>query len=309
MKIKLKLITLLSLVFSGCATFQGGMPNLPFNTEEELGIVKTELKDAASVKTYYAAPSVETRNKFIASRLVITNIEYLKYIKNLSAEESQIHSATDILVLSLDAISTAMSPVNTKTVLSGVSSITGGTRMAIDKNAYHDKTMSALISTMNAQRKEILNRLLKGTVLDLNGYPFEQALADISDYYLAGTINGALSSIQHDAVVKESNAEGQIHTFMAKRDKGFADPTTQGRVSSILAELDKLKDADLFGLVKAPPVTEPFVENVVAARDPKGLSNTDRSAALSILKMRVVLSKRDENSLSAWEAAVKSLTK
>lgn len=303
------LILAVGLSLSGCATFQGGMPNLPFNTEEELGIVKDQLKTAASVQTYYDAPSVETRNKFIASRLVITNIEYLKFIKQLSADEAQIHAAADILVLSLDVASTAFTPVKTKTILSGLSSITGGARLSIDKNAFLEKTMSALVSAMNAQRKDVLKRIIKGTAIDLNGYTFEQALSDINDYYLAGTFHGALTSIQRDASVKEDKADAEIRTFMTSRDAKFVDSSVQTRVDSLLSEVDKLPDASLFGLVKAPPVTDPFAEKVVAATDPGNLRNTDRKAAITALKMRIVLSKRDEDSLSAWDAAIRALIK
>jgi hypothetical protein len=296
------------VLIAGCATFQGGMPDLPFNTEEELGIVKTNLKDAASVNAYYTSPSVESRNKFIASRLVITNIEYLKYIKNLSAEESQIHSAADILVLSLDVAATAFSPATTKTILSSVSSITGGTKLAIDKNAYAGKTMSALISAMNAQRKEVLKRIVVGSAMSLNGYPFEQALSDINDYYLAGTINGALSSIQRDAAVKEANADSAITIAMGRRDSNFVDASVQARVDKMLGAVDKLTDQQLFDLVSSPPVTSAEIAKAVAARDPGNLRTSNREAAIKTIKMMIVLSNRDDKSLSAWEAAVKSLT-
>jgi hypothetical protein len=297
------------LSLSACATFQGGMPNLPFNVEEDLGIVRSELSNAASVKTFYANPSEQSRNKFIASRLVITNIEYLKYIKSMSAESAQVHSATDILVLTLDIAATAFSAASTKTVLTALSSTAGGVRLAIDKNAYFEKTMSALIASMNAQRKEILTRIIRGTGMDLNGYPFEQAYADINDYYLAGTLQGALSSIQTEAGNKEAKASSELQVEMRKRDKGFVSQAAQERVDKLLGELDKLDDAAVFSLAKAPPVKSPDVDKVIALRDPQNLRLKDRAAALSVLKMQVSLSQRDEPSLSAWEAAVKSLSK
>lgn len=296
------------IFLSGCATFQGGMPDLPFNAEEELCIVKANLKTAASVNAYYSSPSIESRNKFIASRLVITNIEYLKYIKNVSAEESQIHSATDILVLSLDVAATAFTPAATKTILSALSSITGGTRLAIDKNAYADKAMSALVSAMNAQRKEVLKRVVAGSAMSLNGYTFEQALSDINDYYLAGTINGALSSIQRDASVKEAAADSAITILMGKRDSNFVDANTQARIDKMLGAIDKLADQQLFDLVTSPPVTNAEIAKVVAARDPLNLRNSNREAAIKTIKMMIVLTNRDDKSISAWEAAVKSLT-
>lgn len=302
-------IWILVTFLSGCAGLQGGMPNVPFNVEQELGIVSAQLRESASVKIFYDAPSYESRNKFIASRLVITNIEYLKFIKSLSAEETQIHSATDMLVLTLDVVSAAVIPVNTKSILSGLSAIAGGVRLSIDKNVYYEKTMSALISSMNAQRKEVLSKLLSGATRTLKGYPFEQALSDINDYYLAGTIQGALAAIQSAAAVKEVAADAQIQKLTKDRDPGFVEETAQGRVDILLGAVDKLSDAALFELVKAPPVSDAFVDNAVAARDPKNLRLTDPKAAAAILKMRIVLSERDENSLTLWKAAVKSLGK
>jgi len=285
------------------------MPNLPFNTEDDLGIVRERLKSYASVKTYYDSPSVWKRNKFIASRLVITNIEYLRFIKNLSAEESQIHAASDILILSLDIVSRAVSPAATKTILSGISSITGGSRLAIDKNAYKEKTMTALVSVMNAQRKEVLNRILKGTGLDLNRYPFEQALSDINEYYLAGTINGAMSTIQQESAAKELKNETEIRTFMENRSVAFADVEVQSRVDALLDKIDYLEVSELYSLNTSPPVTDPYTEKVVSARDPHNRRVHYREDAISILKMRIILSKRDTESLMAWEAAIASSIK
>lgn len=302
-------IVMIALILSACSTFNGGMPNLPYNTEEELAIVKDALKSDASVKSFYDAPTVERRNRFIASRLLITNIEYLKFIKAMSVEESQIHSASEILVLSLDVASTAFTPVKTKTILSALSSITGGTRLSIDKNVFMEKSMSALVSAMNAQRKEVLTRLIKGSALDLNGYSFEQALSDTNDYYLAGTFHGAFTAIQKDASVKEEKAEAVIQFEMKKRNPQFLDAVVKARVESLLSQVDALSDETLFGLIKAPPVTDGFIDSVVAARDPSNLRNSDKKAAVAILKMRIVLSERDDKNLSAWEAAVKAVAK
>jgi hypothetical protein len=304
---RLVVSTLICLFLSGCANFKGGMPDLPFDAETELGIVKDKLKDEVSVKSYYAAPTPINRNKFISYRLIITNIEYLKYIKAMSAEEEQLHSATDVLIVSLNVAASAVNPVNTKTIISSLSAITAGTRLAIDKNTYFDKTMSALISAMNAQRKDVLTRIIKGTMSNLDGYPFEQALTDLNDYYLAGSLPGALTAIQKDAGGKEAQADAKITQLMATRDAAFVEPVVQNRVDTLLDRASKLPDASLFELVKAPPVTDAFVDSVVSARDPKKLRETDKNMALTILKMRIVLSQRDDKSLVAWEAAIKSM--
>jgi hypothetical protein len=290
----------------GCATFQGGMPDLPFSIEDDLGYAKERLKADASVKTYYDKPSEESRNKYITARLVIINVEYLKFIKTMSAEEEQIHSATDILRLSMDAAASVFNPASTKTILSSLSAVTGGARLSIDKNAYYEKTMSALISSMNAQRKDVLLRIVKGMGLDLNGYPITQAMADMDDYILAGTLPGAIAAIQKDAGAKESDANAKINKVTFMRAANFVDPVLQARIDAVLGAVDKLADASLFSLNKSPPVADTEVDKVVALRDPSGKRFTDKATAASILKMRIVLSKRDPYALTKWEAAVKS---
>jgi hypothetical protein len=298
------------LFAAGCASFQGGMPNLPFNLDEELGYAKENLKRQASVETYYKSPSAETRNEYLSTRVVIINIEYLKYIKTLSAEESQIHSATDILQLTLELAAAGFNPAATKTVLTSLAALTGGVRLSIDKNAYFQKTMSALISAMNAQRKEVLLRIIKGSSTNLAGYPFHQAMSDINDYYLAGTIPGALSSIQKDSGTKEDNANRKINLINITRSAAFLDPSRQARIDSLLSEVDKLPAEALFALNGAPPERNDNADRAVAGVDIQNTRQRDKAMAARMLKMRIALAPRDdEDALASWEAAVKSFAK
>lgn len=299
------------MILSGCASasFQGGMPTPPFDIEKDLGELKSALQSSMSVTVFYTSPSEISRNKFISSRLVLINIEYIKYIKDLSAEESQIHAATDILVLSLDIAATAFTPLTTKTALSALSAGIGGARLSIDDNFYHKKTVPVLISSMNAERKVILLKIIQGISRNLNGYPFEQALSDVNEYYLSGTIQGALNAIQRDSGVKENNAEKEIKTFLKSRSSNFVDAAAQSRIDKLLDEVDKLEDSKLFDLNKKPPVSETWIEIVVTNRDPDKKRDVDKVTAIKILKMRIVLSQRDDNSLSAWEAVIKSESK
>lgn len=298
---------MLLLALTGCANMSGGMPSVPFDAEADLGIAMTELKAQSSIKTYYTTPSITTRNQFISTRLVLTNIAYIKFIKEMSAEETQLHSAADLLVISLDVAAAAANPVNAKTIMSGLSSIIGGSRLALDKNTFHEKTMSALIASMNAQRKEVLSRILAGTSSGLEAYGIEQAVGDLNDYYLAGTFQGALNAIQKDAGSKEIRADEKISDLTVKRDKLFVSASTQSRVDKLLDAIKKLPPAAALTLSKAPPVSDAFTEKTVTATDSGGQRLSDAGVASQIVKMRVVLGQRDEKSLDAWEAAVKSV--
>lgn len=304
---KIFLIFALAFNIFGCANMNGGMPNVPFDAESDLGIATSELKAQSSIKIYYDSPTLSNRNRFVATRLVLINISYINFIKAMSAEESQLHSAADILVVSLDIAASAASPVNAKTIMSGISSIVGGSRLALDKNTFHDKTMSALIASMNAQRKEIFVRILRGTSSGLEAYSIEQALADLSDYYLAGTVPGALNAIQRDAGSKEVQADKRISDLTVTRDAMFVNPVTQKRVDNLLDALKKVPVTGLLALSNAPPVTDPFIEKTVLAMYPSALHKTNSVDAESSLRVRIVMGQRSEQSLEAWEAAVKAM--
>ena len=291
----------------GCSSFGGGMPDLPYNIKEDLGVAKEQLSSYASIKLFYDDPKEINRNKYISAKLLTINYAYLEFIKGLTSEEAVIHSASEILILALDIGATAYTVTTTKTILSGISSIIGGARLSIDKNAYYEKSMTALVSGMNANRKEILVRILDGMGKSLDSYPIEQAVSDINDYYQAGTIMSAISTLQKESGAKEEKADEAIGEIMLKRDKGFVNATNQAQIDSMLNEVDKLTDDSAKSLVTAPPITDPTVSSLVQARDPNNLRLTDASVAKQILKMQIVYWDRNDTNLKLWKAAIASL--
>ena len=283
------------------------MPNIPFDLERDLGVAKSQLSTYASVKTFYDDQREINRNKYISAKLITINYAYLDFVKGLTSEEAIIHSASEMLILALDIGATGSTVTTTKTILSGVSSFIGGARLSIDKNAYYQKSMAALVAGMNANRKEILVRLLDGMGKSLDAYPFEQALSDINDYYHAGTITAAISSLQKASGLKEQNADKAISDILIKRDKGFVDVTKQAQVDSMLDDVDKLTDESILSLASAPPIMEPALNDLVKARDPLSLRLTDAVAAKQVLKMQIVYWDRSDANLNLWRAAIAAL--
>lgn len=66
---------------------------------------------------------------------------------------------------------------------------------------------------MNAQRKAVLVRILEGMKSNIEEYSFEQALADIYEYYQAGTFMGAVTTIQADSGAKEKEADVKLESL------------------------------------------------------------------------------------------------
>jgi hypothetical protein len=63
---------------------------------------------------------------------------------------------------------------------------------------------------MEGQRKIVLARIYVGLKKGVTDYTLYQALADLDDYYNAGTINGALVGLTTTAGAASLDGSGQI---------------------------------------------------------------------------------------------------
>ena len=91
-----------------------------------------------------------------------------------------------------------------------------------------------------------------------------------------------------------------------ERSREFLEPGRQKRVGKILDMIDKLTDLKAIDLIKKPPVADRKADQLVQLRDPNKLRVSKGDVARQLLKMRAVLSKKSDEALDAWEAAVKA---
>jgi hypothetical protein len=197
----------------GCTSLRyAGAPPPSYNVDEDLKQLAEYFKPATAVSNYYSlvTPTPKDRDVVISARLVMINLEYLKWLLTVTADKQFLDTAADVLVLSLDLAATITGGKTGKTILSAVSAGVTGSKTSIDKHYYYEKTIPALIAAMNAQRKVVLERILIGMKGDLEDYSFEQALSDVYEYYQAGTFMGAVMAIQSDSGAKEKKADEKI---------------------------------------------------------------------------------------------------
>jgi hypothetical protein len=178
------------------------------------------------------------------------NLEYLKWLRTVTADKQFLDTATDVLVLSLDLAATVAGGETTKTILTAISAGITGSKASIDKHYFYEKTMPALIAAMNAQRKVVLERILRNMLNTLEDYSFEQALADIYEYYQAGTFMGAVMAIQADSGAKEKKADEDIQ-MLTKETPEEKDAVVSVRKIIEKIKLGKLTDDDRSKLYKA----------------------------------------------------------
>ena len=111
------------------------------------------------------------------------------------------------------------------------------------------------------------------------------------------------------ASINDAVKKNELETEILKLKAEIAVPEYvlgQSMVRGLLAKIDKLSSEKAIELEANVPTTTQEIEQLVANRDQAGKRLGSGDFAKEILKMRLVYVDRDENSLKAWEAAIKA---
>lgn len=210
------------LLATGCRTiYYGGAPEPSFDVAQDLKQLEAHLSRTITIEGYYANPTREARDKFITGRLVLTNIQYIRFLRGITSEEQLLSSASEMLTLALSLAGTMVDSAGSKTNLAALAAGVTGAKETIKKNYFYEQTIPALVAAMNAERKKALYPILDGMRGSLEQYPFERAVSDLHYYYEAGTFAGAVQAIQADAGAKEREQDQEIRKLRALTEEEF----------------------------------------------------------------------------------------
>lgn len=213
----MKLIALFLFAFSivGCASISGYPER------------STEPKDELSSLSLYFLPSVITtynsktasekndyRNEVVHARVRAIDINYNSFLEKLSYESKSLNIGTDGTVLLLGAAGAVSTVSSTQAILAAAAAAVTGAKASFDKNAFYDTTVVALISQMNATRKDVLARIYSGLELNHKKYSLMKALIDIEDYFQAGTIIGAVNAVSESSGAQKNKADKKIESIL-----------------------------------------------------------------------------------------------
>lgn len=214
---RLAVLVVLGLAVAGCATGSPYSPRPAFSIDQDIEQLHTEFAAATSITAYYdgGPETVQRRNRFIAGRLTLYDLEYVRFLSRFRLTRAAAATALDMVTIGISSATTLFGGVRTKEVLGAISTALTGGRSAYEKNFYDDQTASALVTQMNAERKTALLPILQGTKADIGDYPMTQAIVDLNNYQFAGTISGALAGVQRDAAAKDASATAMIDRFRA----------------------------------------------------------------------------------------------
>jgi hypothetical protein len=286
------LLLLAALALAGCQTVRnGGAPAPSFDIDADLQALSAQYQNATSIAAFYKNPTRNARDEFVTGRVVAMDLHYIQFIRGLTSDKQQIDSATDAATMTMNLLGTIVSSARAKTNLAAAAAGVGGLKTNVDKHFYYEKSVEALVSTMSAQRKEVLVRILNGVRQDIDAYPFTQAVTDLHDYYAAGTLNGAIVSIQAQAVQKENAANQEIQVA---RDVALLPPAARTSKQALTVALAQ------------PAATAEAVGKALLALGMEA-DRIPRDAALARRALQgYIVNARDEPAISKVQQAMKS---
>jgi hypothetical protein len=205
---------LVFLCIAGCSTTRHGYPDQSMDTDAQIESFTDRFPFDTMIEDYYKLEGDEQRrkkrNEIINARMVLIDLHYAKFVQEFSGNRKDFETGADVTVLGLNTAGALFTPAGTVRVLSGVAGAVTGTRLAVDKNYFYEKTIPVLINAMNAQRTTVRARIERSINSNDAKYSLAQAWSDTTDYYLAGTFDGAIQSIQAKSGEQQQVADREI---------------------------------------------------------------------------------------------------
>ena len=162
----------------------------------------SDLSSPTMIKDFNLMPEgpakIARRNKIVWEIVYLTDSSYRTYESGFFSGQAYVGTAGDIAVLSLDAVAAVTGTAHLKAVLAAISGGVTGVRASYQKNFYDQASRDSIVQTMRANRLAQLAVIQQGMRTGSN-YTIEQALLDATDYYDAGTVIGALITINTSA--------------------------------------------------------------------------------------------------------------
>lgn len=194
------------LLFGGCAASFKGAPDRLYKADELTTLDPLYAKTIQAAASAASGAQIGVRNQFIEMRSAVIDHQYDLFRGDLYEQRIGANVGVDLATLGLSGVGAATGSTQLKTGAAALAAFLIGGKASIDKNAYFDRTLPALLEQMDAARATVRRRILDSMLLDVGNYPLMQASSDLQAYYHAGTIPGAIAGITTTAATQKKAA-------------------------------------------------------------------------------------------------------
>jgi hypothetical protein len=229
-----------ALLSSGCATFNGAGKSVldqygdvpDGHTADAAPLAPSSSGGQAKIPSLHellthgleGSPSIEAkRNAYMSREIIEIDEQYDAFVRNMYQNRTRSDLATTMLNLFFGIAGTLTNSTGVQKNYAAASALVTGANVAVDKNVFLDKTVSAIISSMEAQRGRALVRLRTGMTKTINEYPPVAVQADLYAYQRAGTMIGGLSFIEDVAKQDVKNTQAVVDALPLLTTQEMAD--------------------------------------------------------------------------------------
>lgn len=223
----LAVAALAALALAGCATVRGSQeapsafrPSAPLvSYDVALDNYRSPLASARAGKT-----RAEYRDHVLELYLADIENKYRRFKEQLISTDRGSALAGDLLLLGLSG-ATALAGTSAADELATVTAVAAGARASVDKRLFFDRTMPAVIATMDARRAAIKTEIEIRRHLPDAQYSLGAGINDLIRLTDAGNINNGIDKITADAANQKNAAEARLNTVVegcSEADSGTA---------------------------------------------------------------------------------------
>lgn len=217
MRTMLKSLTTIALVtLSACATVRGSQDSVP-------QLVPRTLLPISDAVTHYRRLTDERlrfafRNDVLRSYQSAIEANYGAFTDQLNSGDRGSALGLDLLIMGLTG-ATALVGASSVNELATITAVASGTRSTIDRRLFFDRTLPALIASMDAERATIQADIARKRPLPTSQYSLDDAIDDLNRLQQAGRLDRALSRMTRVADADRVRQEARLSAIVGVCDE------------------------------------------------------------------------------------------
>lgn len=217
---RLTITILMAVGLSACATIRGAQ-----TTPSELRTSTPAESTEQALLNFHSSSNDKRkglspfgyRNYMIGQYSQRIETNYDRFVDQLNSGSRSSALGFDLLQLGLSG-ATGLVKQSAVEELSVASTLAAGTRASVDKRVFYDRTITALIASMDAERSDIKKDIAQKRKLPASVYAMEDAIDDLNRLVNAGSINRAFSRITRSAENEREAAEDRLNSVSSACD-------------------------------------------------------------------------------------------
>lgn len=208
---RMLLVSCTVTLLGACAAIDG-FQNSP-ESSAAAATRRTTYYGTSADQPYYSAAADQRqaiRDALVYGKMQVLEDDFISFERSLNSAGNYVALGGDLAVLALGAVGATAGTATTKSALSAASGGIVGAQGAVNKDLYYQKTVSALICQMQANREKARLTIIQNLKQPDSAYPLNAAEVDLKKLEEAGSLVNAVNDIAQQATTTKNSTDAQI---------------------------------------------------------------------------------------------------